>query len=791
VSTLRTKLGRDLLQLRGPIITISLVVACGIAAFVTMRGTWHSLLLARDTYYSRYNFGEVFARAHRVPDSVEASLLEVPGVESIYTRVVTGVRLPMPDMDAPAIGYVVSVPDDGRPPLHGLRITAGRDVAPGHLDEVLVLESFARAHDLEPGETIPIVIEGAMRRFRVVGFANSPEFVFSLPPGEIMAPDDRRFAVVWMSRAAAGPASDMDGAFNDLVATMQPGASEPAVLAEIDRLLEPYGGVGATGRDRQPSHYFLDQELAQLENLATWAPVLFLAVAAFLLNVVLGRFVQLQRGEIATLKALGYSDRTVGTYYLELASVIVLFGAALGMGLGAVLGRGMMTLYAEFFRLPALEFRLTARVAAAAAGISLAAGVLGALVTVRSVVSLPPAEAMRPAAPASYRSGRLGAALASPLATLFGPSVRMVIREVSRRPARLLLSVAGVALAVGILVMGRSFMDAMTYLVDDYMPSTQREDVTVTFDLPRQPRSLGELDAIPGVLRAEGMRALPARFRAGHHEREAVAYGHPEGLTLRVVRDTDGRRMELPPRGAIVTKTLAEVLHVGEGDTIILEPLEGDRRPRRMRIAGLVDEMFGMQAYMRIEELHRILGETPSVGTAMLAVDADASAGVLQRLRDFPMVAGAVRLDETIKHFRDQSARSTEVTSTILTLFAITIVIGVVYNNARIALSMRSRELASLRVLGFTRGEIAAILVLEIALQIALAIPIGWALGYFMTDAMLGATDQEIFRLAPIVSSKTYAIATIITLAAGVASAFFVRRKLDRLDLVGVLKTRE
>ncbi|MBC7173277.1 MAG: ABC transporter permease, partial [Polyangiaceae bacterium] len=440
--------------------------------------------------------GEVFARAHRVPDSVEASLLEVPGVEAVYTRVVNGVRLPMPGMDAPAVGYLVSVPEDGPPPLHAIRIAQGRDLAPGHLDEVLVLESFARAHELEPGDSIPIVIEGAIRRFRVVGFANSPEYVFALPPGEVMAPDDRRLAVIWMSRAAAGPASDMDGAFNDVVATLQPGASEPAVIADIDRILEPYGGLGATGRDRQPSHYFLSQELSQLENLATWAPILFLAVAAFLLNVVLGRFVQLQRGEIATLKAIGYSDRTVGLYYLALASVIVLFGAALGMGLGALLGRGMMGLYAEFFRLPALEFRLTPRVLVSSAGISLAAGVFGALFTVRSVVALPPAEAMRPASPVVYRSGRLVAVLGSPLATLFGPSVRMVIREVSRRPLRLLLSVSGVALAVGILVMGRSFVDAMNYLVDDYLPSSQREDITVTFDMPRAPRALGELDAI-------------------------------------------------------------------------------------------------------------------------------------------------------------------------------------------------------------------------------------------------------------------------------------------------------
>ncbi len=791
MSAITTKLRRDLSQLRGPILTISLVVACGIASFVTIRGAYQSLLAARDAYYSRYRFGEVFARAHRAPDAVAASLLDVPGVEAVYTRVVSVARVPMPGMDQPATGYVVSLPDDGPPPLSQLRIVEGREIAPGHADEVLVLESFARAHDLGPGSSIALVIEGSVRRFRVVGLANSPEFVFALPPGEMLAPDDARFAVVWMSRAAAGPASDMDGAFNDVVATLQPGASEAAVLAAFDRILEPYGGVGATGRDRQPSHYFLEQELSQLENLATFAPGLFLAVAAFLLNVVLARFVQLQRGEIATLKAVGYSDRQVGLFYLALTSVIVLFGALLGVILGAFLGRGMVGLYAEFFRLPALAFVLTPRIVAASAGISLAAGVLGALVTVRAVVTLPPAEAMRPAAPAVYRASPLLSAIGRPVALLFGPSARIVLREVSRRPLRLALSVVGVALSVGILVLGRSFLDAMSYLVDDYMPGTQREDVTVTFTDPRPPRALGELAAIPGVLRAEGVRALPVRFRAGHHVRQAVAYGYPDGLTLRVIRDRDGAVIEPPPHGALLTRTLADVLGVRAGETVTIEPLEGDRTPRSIRVAGLVDEMFGLQAHLRSDELHRVLDETESVSTAMLAVDPPALDDVLERLRDFPRVVGAVRLDSTIEHFRNQSAKSTEVTSTILTLFAITITIGVVYNNARIALSMRSRELASLRVLGFTRGEISTILVLEIALQIVLAIPLGWLFGYLMTDAMLRGADQESFRLAPIVSARTYALATILTLVAGAASALLVRRKLDHLDLVGVLKTRE
>jgi putative ABC transport system permease protein len=331
----------------------------------------------------------------------------------------------------------------------------------------------------------------------------------------------------------------------------------------------------------------------------------------------------------------------------------------------------------------------------------------------------------------------------------------------------------------------------MDYLVDVYLAGTQREDVTVTFVDPRPPRALGALDAMPGVLHAEGMRALPVKIRAGHFERQVVAFGYPPDLQLRVLLDSEDRPVELPARGALLTTTLAEILHVRAGDSVVLAPLEGERRPREVWVAGLVDEMFGIQVHMRTSELHRVLGETETVSTALLAVDHARLEDVLSRLRDFPAVSGAVRRDASIAHFRAQSAESTHVMAMVLTLFAATIALGVVYNNARIALSVRGRDLASLRVLGFTRAEIAGMLLLELGLQIAAAIPLGWVVGYLMTGAILRGADQEAYRLVPMVSARTYAFATAVTLAAALLSALLVRRKLDRLDLIGVLKTRE
>lgn len=789
MSALLRKLLRDLVRLQGQVITIALVVACGIASFVTMRSNYDSLMFSRDSYYEEFRFADVFARLERAPSSVEARVQGVPGVARVYTRVVESVMVPMPDMPRPASGTVVSMPRDGDPPLNAVYVKKGRGLDPDRADEVILLQAFAEAHGIEPGNQIPAVINGTMRQLQVVGIGMSPEFVLTMPPGA-MTFDPKQMAVLWMNRAVVEAAFQMEGGFNDVVARLQPGADEVAVLEAIDAVLEPYGGVGAVARAKQASHYLLESEIQQLQSMATVVPFIFLFVAAFLLNVVLSRLITLQRSQIATLKAVGYRDRDVGLHYLQLVSVIVLLGALVGTVLGAYLGQAMLRMYTgEYFRFPHPEYRLGLDVGVTGVAVSLGAAIIGALAAVRRVVRLPPAEAMRPPAPASYRRTlleRVG------LFGLFSPATRMVLRELQRQPLRVLLSAVGISMAIGIVVVSRFMYDAMAHMMDVQVHRAMREDVNVVLAKPLPQRAVSDLEHLPGVFHAEGLRSAGVRFHAGHRWRDSVIVGYPQGMEMRRLVDRDGNPHVIPQAGELLlTSKLGELLEVEIGDVVEVELREGDRGSRWIPVGGFVDESFGLQGHMDKQALHDVLREAEIVSSVLLSVDSLQIDAVMSRLKEQPWVLSVSSPRDFKENFDEQSGEMMGTYTLILTVFASIIAVGVIYNNTRVALSQRSRDFASLRVLGFTRAEIATILLGEQAAQIVLAIPIGLVVGYYMVVAMMSTVDPETYRLPIIISTRTYIYASMVALAAALVSALLVRRKLDKLDLIGVLKTRE
>jgi putative ABC transport system permease protein len=781
------KLLRDVSHLRGQVITIGLVVAAGVASYVTLQGTFASLESSKSAYYERQRFADVFATLKRAPRGVADDLQAIEGVAEVEVRIADAVMVPIETLREPGTGLVVSLPDHGSSRLNQVHIVEGSMPEPGRSDDALVLESFVRGHELSVGDTVPVVINGTIRPIRITGVAMSPEHVFPAPTTGIFS-DEERFGVFWMRESVMAAAFDMNNAFNDVTIRLQPGASVDSVIAAVDRVLEPYGGVGAFTRKDQVSNNILEGELAGLETMATVAPLIFLGVAAFLLNVVLSRLVLLQRAQIATMKAVGYSRKTIGFHYVKLVCLIAFGGSLLGIALGAYLGGGMTEMYTKYFRFPVLAFELDARVASTAVAVSLAAAVVGAIAAATRVAILPPAEAMRPAAPPNYGRSILDSV---GINRIVPPAARMIVREIERQPLRTTLSVIGIAFAVAIMVTARVWTDAMSLLLDMQFHKAWKEDVMVTFLDPLSDRAVRELEHMPGVLYAEGLRSVPVRFMNDGRKRESVIFGYPEAGRLRQVVDVDQRSIPVPENGIMLTSKLAEILGVEVGENVRVEMLEGDRRATTVRVSALAAEPFGLQGHMRMRSLQRAFGEQATASIALLRIDPREYARTEPKLKELPRVGGVLRKQTIIDQFTAQSADMILVMSFVLTLFAATIAVGVVYNNARIALSMRSRDLASLRVLGFRRTEISAVLLGELAIQVLLAIPLGLAIGSWMADAMVKMADPEQYRLPISLSSVTYAYAAGVTMIAGTISALLVRRKLDKLDLIAVLKTRE
>ncbi|MEY4939909.1 MAG: hypothetical protein RIQ93_1644, partial [Verrucomicrobiota bacterium] len=705
MSLLDRKLLRDLRALKSQALAVALVMACGLAMMVMTRSLILSLAMTRDSYYEEHRFAQVFARLKRAPVAVHEQLAAIPGVAAVETGIATQVTLDVPGLAEPAVGLINSLPERGDAVLNRLYVRTGRLPSGGTTrGQLAVSEAFSDAHGLQPGDAISAVLNGSKQTFHLTGIVLSPEFVFEAPPGAAL-PDNKTYGVFWMPYKELATAFQLYGAFNSVALTLAPGASEREVIAAVDRVLEPYGCRGAYGRVEHPSNRRVDDEIRVLEGLSVAFPLVFLSVAAFMTNSVMSRQIALQREQIAMLKACGFSNRQVGTHYFKFSLAIVAVGVLVGGVGGVVLGNKLVVMYHLFFRFPQLDFLLDTRVLLAATAVSALAAFVGVAGAVRRAVRLAPAEAMRPEAPASYRPvlvERLG------IARWFTVSLRMALRNIQRRPIRSGLTCLALALATGILIVPNSFRDGINYVIDFQWDIVQRQTVTLSLVEPQHARALADFKHLTGVVHAEPFRFVPVELRAGPITRRIMVQGLPERGTLSRVIDARPQQLSLPPRGIIMSAKLADVLRLAPGDEVIVRTLEGVERDVAVPVVGLAEDFAGMAAYMELHALNRLLLEGDRISGAHVVVDAGRWHEFLRDVKNTPRLAGCVIKNSIREGFRKTTGESIGLLQKMYMMFATIVAFGIIYNSARISLSERARELATLRVLGFSRREVGA-----------------------------------------------------------------------------------
>lgn len=787
VNVLDIKVLRDLWSMRTQVLSISLLIAAGLAVLVMSVSNYLALVRAMDAHYRSERFGDVFASLKRAPNSLAERIREIDGIGVVESRVTQVVRVMRDDSDLPISGRVISLPPSGQPALNRLYLVEGRWIDPARSDEVIINAAYARARMVRPGDTIEVILNGRLQAFSVAGAALSPEFVFATR-SSLPLPDDRNFVVMWASEDAVAGAFDMQGAFNDLVMTLAPGAVKAAVIEELDRLLLPYGGIGAYDRRELPSNRLLEDELAEQETLSIVMPAIFFGIAAFLMHVVLGRLIDAQREQIASLKALGLSGLPIALHYFKFVTVIAMIGAAIGLTLGAWFAVLVIDSYRAFFQFPVLEAHLELRIVAPAVLVSILVANAAAATAVYRVVKLPPAEGMRPQVPAFSPLARHISVMSDrgyPMPFL------MALRTIVGRPIRTLLTISGIALAVPLVLFGLFWFDAIAHMIDVAFSRIERGDAFVTFSTPVPSRAIRELRSIPGVLLAEGQRIVPVRLVAGHHSYRTSLVGLSGQSELKVLRDAALAPVAVPTDGLMLSRPLAEQLGLRTGDTITVEVQEAKRPVLHVPVVKLSEDILGFSATMDIAALNRLMREDDVVNAASLKIDASRSYLVWRRIKAMPKIEASsvkalwlVLFDETI-------AGMITVAAFILAGFGLLIAIGVVYNSARVALQERAWELASLRVLGFTRREVATILLSELVFELIVALPIGLIAGYALIKVIVSLRVRESFQVPVVIEPTSYAIAALVVIAAAAASAFVVRRRIDKLDLVAVLKTRD
>lgn len=785
-AALLRKLLRDLLGQKSQVLAIALVLACGIATLIMARGTLHTLQDTRAQFYRSQGFGEVFVSLKRAPQRLLDQLREWPAIRAFDHRVQSPARLELPDFDEPVRGLVLSVPATSATGLNRLYLRAGRWPDPVRDDEVLLTEGFAQAHGLRAGDGFTLRLHGRTRSVRVVGVALSPEFVYQLEAGAAF-PDFKRFAVLWMAREPLARALDMDGAFNQLSLILRQGSSEQALLERLDRLLEPYGGTGAVARVDQTSHKFLSVQFDQLAVLTTMLPSVFLAVAAFLLHVVLARLIGAQREQIALLRAFGYRRTQILALYAGWVAAIVLLAAVLGCVLGQLLGEQLTALYRNFYRFPSLQYAFDWQVAGLAISLGTAAAALGATQSLRAIMQLAPAQAMRPPAPLRFRRALLESLLPAWLRSLH---LRMLLRHLERHPWRTLLGICGIALACAVLMISVFQNDAFTRMVDQQFGLAQRNDLAVYFYERRAIGSLHALERITGVRRVEPVRAQLVWFRHGGKAIRARIEGYASDATLKRVLGR-GNLLPIPSHGIILTAHMARALGVSAGQTVEVEALDGARSRFQVRVAATTPEPISQQGVMRLDTLNRLLGDGQAVNGALLDIDARQQQAIYERLEAFAQIASIGSRSVSIHNFYDTMARALLTFTWIATALAAIIAFGVLYNSARVMLTERARELATLRVLGYTPQQTARVLTLELWALTLCALPVGLLTGLGLCHVLVANMSNDLMRVPAWITGATFAAALGVVLLASWAAVLDLARRVRRLDPVHALKVRE
>lgn len=787
VRALDKKLLRDVWRMRLHAIGVILVLACGLAVFVMSIGMRGSLERTRDAYYADKRMADLAVSAVRAPARVAAQLANVPGVDAVETRISGLAMLDLQQIDEPASARLVSLPPRGHPRINDLVLSEGRWPDPRRGQEVLVSEAFATALGLRIGDSLSATIRGRREELTLVGIANSPEFIFVSAPGELF-PQPERFGVIWIGEDALGRAMDMEGAFNEALFRLRANADARVAEDAIDRIVEEYGSSGVYGRDRMLSDRFLTEELNQLSTLAAFLPTFFLVVAAFLVNISLGRVIATERSNIGLLKSFGYSNAAVGWHYAKSALLFGVMGAMLGSAVGVWFGHGVAGMYQEFYHFPSLRFGASPATFAAAWAAGLTAAGAGAIFSVWRAVRLPPAAALAPPRPASYRQGR---GLAERLSVGLDAKSRIILRRIARFPRRAATTSIGIALAIAMLIVARSFPAMMDDLLNVHFGAANRQDVTLSFVETRQASVVHAVERLPGVLYAEPFRVEDVVFRHGHRSVQEAIYGMPERPRLQRLIGLQTEAIPPPREGIVLARSLAERLGAVPGDTIEVEQTRGRRVEASVRVAGITEPMIGSSGYMELGALARLMREPGRISGAHVRLDPAQYGDFNAQLKETPVLAGASFLTLAERSMRTNFDEHVGLMILIYSAFAAVMAGGVAFSAARVTLAEQERDLATLRVLGFTRAEVSYVLVGEIAVLALLAVPLGALIGTLMGMWMMKMFETDMYSFSYAYDPGGYAFAIAFTLACVLAAALVVRAGVDRLDMVAVLKARD
>lgn len=789
---LSRKLRRDFLATKGMLVAVVVIVAAGIASLVGFQSTTNNLNSARAQYYAECRMADFWIDVKKVPLSAISALERIDGVTALRTRIAEEVIVDLPGVDTPISGRLLSMPVPRQRVINDVVLTAGRWLSGDSKNEVIVSQEFAKHRDLRPGDVLHLIMDGQRKGLRIVGIAISAEFVYLIPPGGIM-PQPANFGVFYVARGFAEDQLGMLGAANSLVGRLAPAArADPqSILRVIEERLQPYGVLAVTPLAQQGSNLNLTAELGGLSTMAAVMPLIFLSVAALVLNVLMMRLAAQQRVIVGTLKALGYSNRIVFAHFIQVAIVVGLAGALLGSALGWLLAAGLTEFYRGFFTFPDLRNQVYPGLMLVSLCVALGFAVVGSWRGVRHVAGLEPAEAMRPPPPPV--GGAIFLERFPVLWRRFGFFWQMALRNLFRNRMRSLVGVVAAALGTSLLVSTFGMLDSLKYMVEFQFDKVMLADYSLTFREDLDDGALLEARRLPGVLRAEPLFAVSATFVSANHRHKGAVIGLTPDATLTVPRNADGSAAAVPPQGLLMARRLAQQLGVGLGDKLWVIPSKGTQTPLLLPVAGMVDSLFGLGVYADYRYLNRLVGESAAVSSVRLQVaqtPMERAAFYAELKRRPTLLSVQDRAQERANMWQNFVVKLGSLAN-VMILFGAVIFFGAILNNALISLIERQRELATYRVLGYRAGEVGTMYLRETLVLNLVGVVLGLPLGWWMLVGMNAQYKNDLYMMPSVITPLGWTWSVLMALAFVAVAQIIVQIRINRMHWNEALSLKE
>lgn len=786
------KLIRDLLARKGALLALVLMVAIGVACYVGLAGVFRDLDSARSRYYNTNRLADFSVDVKRLPTTLLPQISQSQNIQRLEGRISFPARIDLPKVALPISGTAISLPLERQVIINDVLLCRGSWFRGGDDHEVILNDAFATANQLKPGDRIQVLLLDREYDLLIVGTAMSPEFVYLVPPGAGLAPDPARFGVLYLRKDFLQRACDLQGACNQLVGLAHNNSKPELVrtLEILERQLEPYGVTNTTPVQEQTSVQFLADELMGLKSTAMVMPTIFLVVAALVLNILVGRMVSQQRSTIGTLRALGYSTRSIFTHYLGYGAIVGALGGTSGCLFGVWMQSFYVGVYRQFFDIPQINLHLYGDILWQGWLISVICSMLGTVKGIRYAVRLEPSEAMRPPAP------EIGGKVLPERVTIFWNHLsfnwKMVFRAIFRNPFRSGVVILASVISTALIVSAFGMLDSLDYLMNYQFIRISHEDNTISLREPVDMGSISEARLLPGVKAVEPQLSVPCELRLGPLRRRVGVIGLPSNNRLFTPLDKLNQPVVIPQRGLVLSKKLAELLNARQGDVLQLRALIGTRKECWAPVMAVVDTYLGLSAYAHLEYLSHLIGETAVVNNLLTVNQPKQSDDrFLHEVHQRPAVIGVSRRARSMEALHESFGQTMGVFIGVLVLFAGLIAFGSVFNTALVSLSERQREVASLRVLGYLPGQISRIFSGESLLLNVVGIGLGLWAGHGMVELISQAYNTDVYRFPAIIHPLRYPLSVVLMLFFVGLAQWIIYRMIRRLDWLEQLKVKE